>query len=127
MFMTLLDNLMLIGILTLMLLGSIVLNTVLGTYHNISLLKTAFSKEKLINGLVKGAIILVGALGLTVFVSLLPEVLAAFGLAADSTLIDGISVAAIGGVMGSSILKYLGDCVKKFYVILGYKEEEAAE
>lgn len=124
MFNTLLNNVMLIGILTLMYLGSLVLNTVLGTYHNVSQLKTAFSKEKLIQGLVKGAIILAGALGITVFVSMLPAALSYFGIAADSTLLEGISIAAIGGVMGSTIVKYLGDAVKKLYTILGYTKEE---
>lgn len=127
MFSTLLNNVMLIGILTIMFLGSVLLNTLLGTYHNISQLKTEFNKEKLISGLVKSGIVLVGALALTTFVSLLPEVLAAFGIAADSTLIEGISVAAIGGVMGSTIVRYLGDALKKFYVILGYKNEEEVE
>lgn len=127
MFSTLLNNVMLIGILTIMFLGSVLLNTLLGTYHNISQLKTEFSKEKLISGLVKSGIVLIGALALTAFVSLLPEVLAAFGIAADSTLIEGISVAAIGGVMGSTIVRYLGDALKKFYVILGYKNEEEVD
>lgn len=127
MFSTLLNNVMLIGILTIMFLGSVLLNTLLGTYHNISQLKTEFSKEKLISGLVKSVIVLVGALVLTTFVSLLPEVLAVFGIAADSTLIEGISIAAIGGVMGSTIVRYLGDALKKFYVILGYKSEEEVE
>lgn len=127
MFSTLLNNIMLIGILTIMFLGSVLLNTLLGTYHNISQLKTEFSKEKLISGLVKSGIVLIGALALTAFVSLLPEVLAAFGIAADSTLIEGISVAAIGGVMGSTIVRYLGDALKKFYVILGYKNEEEVD
>ena len=58
-------------------------------------------------------------------ISLLPEVLTAFGLAAETALIEGLSAAAIAGVMGSTILRYLGDALKKFYTILGYNKEEA--
>lgn len=124
MFEMLLGNLMLIGILVLMYLGSLALNTLLGTYHSISNLKETFAKEKLISGLIRGGIVLLGSLGITVLISLLPEILAAFGIAAEATLIEGISIAAIAGVMGSTILRYLGDALKKFYTILGYKNKE---
>lgn len=122
MFNTLLNNLMLVGILVCMYLGSFMLNTILGVYHNVADLKNEFSKEKLVNGLIKGGIALIGALGITVMVSLLPELLAAFGIAADSALLEGISVAGIGGVMASSIVRYIGDAIKKLYTILGYVE-----
>lgn len=125
MFNVLLGNIVLIAVLVFMYLGSLVLNTVLGTYHNISNLKENFSKEKLIAGAIRGGIVLVGALGITVLISLLPEVLTAFGLAAETALIEGLSAAAIAGVMGSTILRYLGDALKKFYTILGYNKEEA--
>ena len=124
MFSMLLSNLLLIGILVLMYLGSLALNTLFGTYHNISNLKENFSKDKLITGLIRGAIVLIGALGITVLISLLPEILVAFGIAAEAALIEGISTAAIAGVMGSTILHYLGDALKKFYTILGYNKEE---
>ena len=124
MFSMLLSNLLLIGILVLMYLGSLALNTLFGTYHSISNLKENFSKDKLITGLIRGAIVLVGALGITVLISLLPEILVAFGIAAEVALIEGISTAAIAGVMGSTILRYLGDALKKFYTILGYNKEE---
>lgn len=125
MFSTLLGNIALITILVLMYLGSLVLNTVLGTYHSISNLKESFSKERMIQGAVKGGIVLIGALGLTVLISLLPEVLAAFGIAAEASLIESLSSAAIASVMGSTIIRYLGDALKKFYTILGYNKEEA--
>ena len=125
MFNVLLGNILLIAMLVFMYLGSLILNTVLGTYHNISNLKESFSKEKLIAGAIRGGIVLVGALGITILISLLPEVLTAFGLAAETTLIEGLSTAAIASVMGSTILRYLGDALKKFYTILGYNKEEA--
>ena len=124
MFEMLLSNLLLIGILVIMYLGSLALNTLLGTYHSISNLKEHFSKERLVSGLIRGGIVLISALGVTILISLLPEVLAIFGIAAEATLIEGISIAAIAGVMGSTILRYLGDALKKFYTILGYNKEE---
>ena len=50
MFNLLLGNLALIGTLVFMYLGSLILNTVLGAYHNINELKESFSKEKLFQG-----------------------------------------------------------------------------
>ena len=121
MFNLLIENVLLITILVLMYLGSLVANTVLGTYHSIANLKENFSKEKLISGLVRGGIVLGGALMITVIISLLPEVLAAFGITAEAALFEGISVIAMGGVLASTITRYLGDAVKKLFVILGNK------
>lgn len=121
MFSLLIENVLLITILVFMYLGSLVANTVLGTYHNIANLKESFSKEKLISGLIRGGIVLGGALMITVIISLLPEVLAAFGITAEAALFEGISVIAMGGVLASTIVRYLGDAVKKLYVILGNK------
>lgn len=125
MFSMLLNNLVLITVLVIMYLGSLVLNTLLGTYHSISNLKEHFSREKLISGAIRGLITLIGALGITAMVSLLPGILAAFGIAAETSLIEGLSVAAMAGIMGSTIVRYLGDALKKFYTILGFNKEEA--
>lgn len=119
-----LENLMLVGILVALYLGSLLLNTVLGTYNNVAQLKTEFSKEKMLAGLAKGGIVLVGALGISAMISVLPQVLEAFGVAADSVVAENISVAAIVGVMGSTIVRYVMDAVKKLYAILGYTKEE---
>ena len=86
--------------------------------------KENFSKEKLISGLTRGGIVLFGALLIACIISLLPEVLAAFGIATETALFESISVAAMAGVMGSTIVRYLGDAVKKLYAILGVKGEE---
>ena len=121
MFSLLIENVLLITILVFMYLGSLAANTVLGTYHNIVNLKENFSKEKLISGLIRGGIVLGGALMITAIISLLPEVLAAFGITAEVALFEGISVIAMGGVLASTIVRYLGNAVKKLYVILGNK------
>ena len=124
MFETLLSNLLLVFILVVMYLASLAANTILGIYHNISEVKESFSKEKLISGLARGGIVLFGALLIACIISLLPEVLAAFGIATESALFESISVAAMAGVMGSTIVRYLSDAVKKLYAILGVKGEE---
>ena len=128
MFSLLIKNIILITVLIFMYLSSLCANTILGTYHSLADLKENFSKEKFFSGLIRGTIVLIGSLVVTVIISLLPEVLTAFGITADATLFEGVSVVAMGGVLSSAIVRYLGDAVKKLYVILGtqsidHKEE----
>ena len=102
MFSTLLNNLALISVLVIMYLASMLTNTVLGLYNNISNIRESFSKEKLISGLVKGGITLIGALAIASIISLLPDVLLAFGIQSEGNILESISVAAMGGVIASS-------------------------
>lgn len=124
MFNVLLNNLLLIGILVLMYLSSLGINTLLGIYHNLSSLKETFSVNKLITGVIRGGIVLVGALIITVIISLLPEVLSLFGVSAETGLFENLSVVGMGVVMASTIARYLQDAIKKLYVILGKVKEE---
>ena len=123
----LLNNLELIGILILMYVGAAGANILLGMYNNISNLKERFSKEKLIAGLTRCGIVLVGSLLITVLISLLPDILKALGVQTDANLFDGISIVAIAGVLSSMIVRYLKDAVSKFYSILYGKSEEIEE
>lgn len=120
----LLENLQLIGVLILMYVGSLGANTLLGLYNNINNLKENFSKEKLLNGIIRGGIVLVGSLVITVIISLLPDVLKALGVQTEANLLDGVSIVAIAGVLASMIVRYLKDAVSKFYSILYGKAEE---
>lgn len=120
----LLDNLQLIGVLILMYVGSLGANTLLGLYNNINNLKENFSKEKLLNGIIRGGIVLIGSLVITVIISLLPDVLKALGVQTEANLLDGVSIVAIAGVLASMIVRYLKDAVSKFYSILYGKSEE---
>ncbi len=120
----LLENLQLIGVLILMYVGSLGANTLLGLYNNINNLKENFSKEKLLNGIIRGGIVLVGSLVITVIISLLPDVLKALGIQTEANLLDGVSIVAIAGVLASMIVRYLKDAVSKFYSILYGKSEE---
>ena len=124
MFETLLSNLLLVFILVVMYLASLAANTILGIYHNISEVKENFSKEKLISGLTRGGIVLLGALLIACIISLLPEVLAAFGIATETALFESISVAAMAGAMGSTIVRYLGAAVNKLYGLPAVKPAE---
>ena len=127
MFSILMENLFFIGILVLMYLGSLGANTLLGVYHNLSTVKEDFSKEKFLSGLTRGGIVLVGSLLITFIISLLPEVLAGFGISTEAGLFESISVVAMGGVMATTIVRYLGDALKKLYLILGSKNESKEE
>lgn len=127
MFELLIKNLELITILIGTFLGSLGINTLLGIYYNLNTIKERFSKEKLIKGLARGGIILVAGVAITVIVSLLPEILNGFGITAESGLFDNISVVAMAGVLVSTIVRYLGDALKKFYAILNSHSEPEPE
>lgn len=125
MFDLLLSNLLLILILVVMYLGSLGVNTVLGLYESLGTLKEKFSKEKLFKGLIKGGIILVGALAITANISLIPSILTALGITAEAALFESITVAGMGAVLISATARYLGDAIQKLYSILGVKKGEA--
>jgi len=118
MFNILINNLQLIIILLAAYLISLGINTLLGIYYNVKQIKEEFSKEKLLNGLARGGIILVGGVLITVVVSLLPEILKQFGISAPDNLFEDLSIVAIAGVLVSSIATYLNDALRKFYSIL---------
>lgn len=127
MFSTLLNNLALISILIIMYLASMLTNTVLGLYNNISNIKESFSKQKLFSGLIKGGITLVGALAIAAIISLLPDVLLAFGIQSESNILESISIAAMGGVIASAVVRYMSDAIKKLYEILGMRTNDETE
>ena len=127
MFSTLLNNLALISVLVIMYLASMLTNTVLGLYNNISNIRESFSKEKLISGLVKGGITLIGALAIASIISLLPDVLLAFGIQSEDNILESISVAAMGGVIASAVVRYMGDAIKKLYEIIGARMNDETE
>lgn len=123
MFDVLLQNLQLIIILILAFLGSLGINTLLGVYYNLKTLKEQFSREKLLEGLFRGGIILLSGVAITVIVSLLPQILANFGITTDTNLFENISVVAMAGILTSTIVHYLTDALKKFYAILNSHTE----
>lgn len=127
MFSTLLNNLALISILIIMYLASMLTNTVLGLYNNISNIKESFSKQKLFSGLIKGGITLMGALAIAAIISLLPDVLLAFGIQSESNILESISIAAMGGVIASAVVRYMSDAIKKLYEILGMRTNDETE
>ena len=127
MFSTLLNNLALISILIIMYLASMLTNTVLGLYNNISNIKESFSKQKLFSGLIKGGVTLAGALAIAAIISLLPDVLLAFGIQSEGNILESISVAAMGGVIASAVVRYMGDAIKKLYEIIGARMNNETE
>ena len=81
--------------------------------------------RKLFKGLIKGGIILVGALAITANISLIPSILTALGITAEAALFESITVAGMGAVLISATARYLGDAIQKLYSILGVKKGEA--
>lgn len=123
MFDVLISNIFLILILIVMYLCSLGVNTLLGIYHNLNNVKENFSKEKFFSGLIKGGIVLIGALSITAIISLIPSVLTTLGITAEAALFESITVAGMGGVLISATAKYLMDAVKKLYSILGVQNK----
>lgn len=124
MFDLLLSNLILILILVVMYLGSLGVNTILGLYESLGSMKENFSKEKLFKGLIKGGIVLIGALAVTANISLIPSILTALGITAEAAMFESITVAGMGTVLISATARYLGDAIQKLYNILGVKKGE---
>lgn len=125
MFDFLIYNFKMIGALLLMYIFSFSANTILGMYYNVKNIKEDFSKEKLISGVVKGAIVLVSMALIIVVLSVLPQVVEAFGLTIEEEVFSGISALGMATVMVSVDAYYLKDAIAKLYSILyGKKEEE---
>lgn len=118
MFEILINNFKFISILMSMFLGSFICNTLLGLYNNISILKQCFSKERLVEGLIKGALIFISSVIIVTIISLLPEALTAFGFDFDTNILEDVSLIGMASVIISTIVKYLKDAIQKFYQIL---------
>lgn len=118
MFETLCSNFKLIGILMAMFIGSFGANVLLGIYSNVAEAKNQFSKEKLIQGLVRGLIVMIGCFAITAIISLLPDMIGALGITIEDGALEGISITAMSGVIVSMIFRYLKDALQKFYTIL---------
>lgn len=127
MFETLLSNLKLIGILMAMFVSAFGANVLLGIYSNIATAKEQFSKEKLIQGVIRGLIVMFGCIAITAIISLLPEMIQALGVTVEDGALEGISITAMSAVIVSMIFRYLKDALQKFYNILYGKDEVKGE
>ena len=129
MFSTLVENFKLIGILMVMYLGSFGVNVLLGLYSNIAEAKQSFSKEKFLQGLLRGLIVGIGCFVVTAIISLLPNLVSAIGISVEDGALEGISITAMSGVILSLIFRYIKDALTKFYTILygNIEVEDAAE
>lgn len=123
----LISNLKIMGILALLFCGSFGVNTLLGLYYNISLIKENFSIKKFWQGLAKGGIVLLAGLFITLIISILPFGLTEMGIILDEVLLEGINITAICGVVMSSIVRYLKDALTKFYAIMSHEKEKEEE
>lgn len=124
MFVYLLNNIKLIGVLLAMYIVSFGVNVLFGVYYNTKSIKEQFSKEKLIEGLTKGAIVLIGGLLITTSISMLPSLVESLGITVEDGLFEGVSIAGVAGVLLTMTIRYLKDAITKFYAILYNKKEE---
>lgn len=124
MFVYLLNNIKLIGVLLAMYIVSFGVNVLFGIYYNTKSIKEQFSKEKLIEGLTKGAIVLIGGLLITTSISMLPSLVESLGITVEDGLFEGVSIAGVAGVLLTMTIRYLKDAITKFYAILYNKKEE---
>lgn len=124
MFVYLLNNVKLIGVLLAMYIVSFGVNVLFGIYYNTKSIKEQFSKEKLIEGLTKGAIVLIGGLLITTSISMLPSLVESLGITVEDGLFEGVSIAGVAGVLLTMTIRYLKDAIAKFYAILYNKKEE---
>ena len=124
MFVYLLNNIKLIGVLLAMYSVSFGVNVLFGVYYNTKSIKEQFSKEKLIEGLTKGAIVLIGGLLITTSISMLPSLVESLGITVEDGLFEGVSIAGVAGVLLTMTIRYLKDAITKFYAILYNKKEE---
>lgn len=123
MFVYLLNNLKLIGVLLAMYIVSFGVNILFGIYYNTKSVKEQFSKEKLIEGLTKGAIVLIGGLLITTSISMLPSLVESLGITVEDGLFEGVSIAGVAGVLLTMTIRYLKDAITKFYAILYNKKD----
>lgn len=113
------SNLALIGALLVMFLCALSANTLFGVYYNVATLKESFKLDKLLLGLLRGAVVLVGVVGLIVVISLAPFILESAGLSdLTEAIINAISVIAIVGVILTATITYLIQALEKFKKIL---------
>lgn len=112
-----------------MYLGSFGVNVLLGLYSNIAEAKQSFSKEKFLQGLLRGLIVGIGCFVVTAIISLLPNLVSAIGISVEDGALEGISITAMSGVILSLIFRYIKDALTKFYTILygNIEVEDATE
>lgn len=127
MFDLLLHNLQFIGFLLAMYIFAWGANTILGIFRSVASVKEAFSWQKLGNGAAKAGIIALATVLLTAVVSLLPSALEAGGITVESTVLDGISVAAIATLFITAIVRYAKDAIIKLTSILSGGKNDTEE
>lgn len=118
MFNTLFSNLRLFATLALIFIGSFGANTLLGIFYNVKILQAAFSKEKLTEGLLKGAVLFAASALLVTVLSFLPTLISDIGLTIPEETLEGISLISMAGIIIFATVKYIKDALQKFSAIL---------
>lgn len=120
MFNTILANLKVLSYLLLLFAGSYLANIVFGTFYNIKNLHEYFEKDIMIEGLKKGACLVIGFVLIIIILGVLPEIAKLAGVTSD--VVEGISIVSIASVIVSTSVKYLKDAIAKMYKIITNEE-----
>lgn len=125
MFTLLMTNLQLFAALLLLFTGSYAANTLLGTFYNITLLKEMFERERFIQGLLRGGVLVIGLALVICIISLLPGILEVAGLTQLLSIVEDLTLLSVAGLIVSATVKYAKGAIQKLYrIIMG---EEAPE
>ena len=111
-------NLTMIGFACSMLILAILANSAFGLWYNIDTLGGSFDKSKLIKTGKKIIVFAIGLGSLTLAITLLPVFITYTGVEIEQIVIDTISILAVCGLFGATIVYYLIQSVNKLAKIL---------
>ena len=118
MFVTILDNLKLVGIAMAIFAGSVAANTLLGLYHNIRILLQPFDKQRLINTGLKTGCLTVSITLMVLVVTVMPVFCNNVGFPIPDEYIDVFSNLTIIGAAIIPSWRYVKDAYAKLCNIL---------
>lgn len=121
------QNVQLALILATILTGIIVANILFGLYDNIGQRQEPFEWRRLVKGLLKGLVVIVGTLCLVVCCTLLPQIIEVWQLDIEPDLLEAISVILIFAIYIYAIVQYAKTALSKLRNILKVNEPAADE
>lgn len=121
------QNVQLALILAAILTGIIVANILFGLYDNIGQKQQPFEWRRLVKGLLKGFVVIVGTMCLVVCFTLLPQIVEIWQLDIDTALLEAISVILIFVIYIYAIVQYAKSALSKLRDILKVEEPKTEQ
>ena len=107
--------------------GIIIANILFGLYDNIGQKQEPFEWRRLVKGLLKGLVVIVGTLCLVVCFTLLPQIVEVWQLNIEPDLLEAISVILIFAIYIYAIVQYAKEALGKLRAILGVSDSKETE